>query len=803
MATYTAPKIIDIRQDGGGLTPLVPQIREGLNAREGQEKKLPTLLLYSEDGLKLFEKITYLDEYYPTGQEIQVLEAYADRIADRIALESDSMLVELGSGSNLRKVRILLDALDRKGKNVSYYALDVSETELQRTLAEVPQGTFKHVQCHGLLGTYDEGLEWLKKPENAHRSRTILSLGSSIGNFSRDEAAKFLTQFSETLHPNDTLLLGLDACTDADKVYHAYNDREGLTHEFILCGLKQANRLLGYEAFDISKWEVIGQYNKETDRHEAFVSPKEDVTIEGALIRAGEQVRIEESYKYNSAQSERLWSDAGLTEGAKWTNSDGDYALHLLNKPKVQYPLVAERYAAQPVPSLEEWNQLWAAWDVVTLEMIPEEELLEKPIKLRNACIFYLGHIPTFMDIHLTRATHGKPTEPSSYPSIFERGIDPDVDDPEQCHAHSEIPDSWPPATEILDFQSKVRIRVKKLYASGQATNDRAVSRALWLSYEHEIMHLETLLYMLIQSEKTMAPPTTVMPDFEALAVQARQGTVENQWFDIPAQKVEIGLEDPDDNSGPEHFFGWDNEKPKRTVQVPAFKAQGRPITNREYAKYLEENHIDTLPASWQTLSRANGAQTESDLSSAFLNGKAVRTVYGPVSLKLALDWPVCASYDEVAGCARWMGGRIPTMEEARSIYHYVDEAKTKAHKSLGAKIPAVNAHLVNDGVEESPPSKTPSSSSAGPNSNDLFVDLLGANVGFRHWHPMPVSQHGNKLAGQSEMGGVWEWTSTVLDKHEGFEAMPLYPGYTADFFDGKHNVVLGGSWATHPRIAG
>lgn len=84
----------------------------------------------------------------------------------------------------------------------------------------------------------------------------------------------------------------------------------------------------------------------------------------------------------------------------------------------------------------------------------------------------------------------------------------------------------------------------------------------------------------------------------------------------------------------------------------------------------------------------------------------------------------------------------------------------------------------------------------------------------------MPVSQHGNKLAGQSEMGGVWEWTSTVLEKHESFEAMPLYPGYTgenlcnvhaksvltclvADFFDGKHNVVLGGSWATHPRIAG
>lgn len=85
----------------------------------------------------------------------------------------------------------------------------------------------------------------------------------------------------------------------------------------------------------------------------------------------------------------------------------------------------------------------------------------------------------------------------------------------------------------------------------------------------------------------------------------------------------------------------------------------------------------------------------------------------------------------------------------------------------------------------------------------DLFIDLSDANVGFQHWHPVPVTGRGNTLAGQSEMGGVWEWTSTVLRPWDGFEAMPLYPGYTADFFDEKHNIVLGGSWATHPRIAG
>lgn len=91
------PNIIDIRKDGH-LTPIVDQIRSGLRPENGGEKRLPTLLLYDEQGLKLFEKITYLDEYYLTNQEIEVLERYADRIADRIATRPGSMVVELGSG---------------------------------------------------------------------------------------------------------------------------------------------------------------------------------------------------------------------------------------------------------------------------------------------------------------------------------------------------------------------------------------------------------------------------------------------------------------------------------------------------------------------------------------------------------------------------------------------------------------------------------------------------------------------------------------------------------------------------------
>jgi L-histidine Nalpha-methyltransferase / hercynylcysteine S-oxide synthase len=76
-------------------------------------------------------------------------------------------------------VSILLQALDAARKDVDYYALDLSLKELQRTFEQLPE--FAHVKCHGLHGTYDDGLDWLKLPENHSRPKCVMSLGSSIG----------------------------------------------------------------------------------------------------------------------------------------------------------------------------------------------------------------------------------------------------------------------------------------------------------------------------------------------------------------------------------------------------------------------------------------------------------------------------------------------------------------------------------------------------------------------------------------------------------------------------------------------
>ncbi len=87
--------VIDIRR-GKIEHSLRAEIFEKLQPAPGEEKQMPTTLLYDETGLKLFEKITYLDEYYLTNNELEVLSTYADEIAQRI--HPGTMMLELGSG---------------------------------------------------------------------------------------------------------------------------------------------------------------------------------------------------------------------------------------------------------------------------------------------------------------------------------------------------------------------------------------------------------------------------------------------------------------------------------------------------------------------------------------------------------------------------------------------------------------------------------------------------------------------------------------------------------------------------------
>ncbi|RKF58925.1 Ergothioneine biosynthesis protein 1 [Erysiphe neolycopersici] len=793
--------IFDIRSSNVD-NQLTEEVLKSLHSVSGS-KSLPTMLLYNERGLQLFEEITHLEEYYLTKSEIDILMKSACEIASLIT--SGSMVVELGSG-NLRKVIFLLKEFEKQKKKIDYYALDLCAKELKRTLDQTPP--FQYVNCYGLHGTYEDGLLWIERAKNRKCPKVILSLGSSIGNFQYDEAQEHLRKISRVLMPGDILLIGMDHTNDASKVYHAYNDQKGITHQFILNGLESANEILGRRAFNITDWRVIGEYvyDSKGGRHQAFLTPIRDISYGNYFhIKAGERIQIERSFKFSIEQTAYLFKESELRKSWIWPHLTESYNLYLLTKSVTKFESNSALNDTLGLPTIQDWRNTWGIWDLITNDLTPENLIHSKSIELRNPFIFYFGHIPTFLDIQISKFKEEPVFQSSNFYEIFERGIDPDVDDPKKCHQHSIIPDSWPSVKDILQYQLKVRAKVHALYETDHIP--RNLARVIWLGFEHELMHIETYLYMLLESGESL-PPTKETPNFEVDAIKAKEARVPNEWFHIPKQQVKIGLDDPEDNLANKGPFGWDNEKPSRTIEVPSFQAQARPLTNEDYLLYLVKTHKIKIPASWtfnhKPTNQANSHFYDSliensslkshlnEIETPFLTKENseniyVRTLYDLVPLNHALDWPVTASYDELAGCAKWMNARIPTFEEVRSIYSYVESQRSK------------EAPINTDHVRENNLTLPLNSTTA----QSLFANLDRANVGLKNWHPVAVTNQGHRLAGQAEMGGVWEWTSSTLQKYEGFEPMSLYPGYTADFFDGKHNIILGGSWATHPRIAG
>lgn len=230
----------------------------------------------------------------------------------------------------------MLQALERAKKKVDYYALDLDRAELERTLRDITCN-YQYVTARGLHGTYDDGASWLANPLRVNVPKCILSLGSSIGNLTQDSGANFVKQFADTLSPGHVVLIGIDSCKDLVAVSHAYADRGGVTHRFILNGLKHANRLLKTRAFDLRKWRVIDEVDEWG--HYAFVSPTEDVLIEGVLIKRDERVRIEESFKFSGQQVLDILQHARLAVGARWANASGTYSKsRILNSSHFKLP---------------------------------------------------------------------------------------------------------------------------------------------------------------------------------------------------------------------------------------------------------------------------------------------------------------------------------------------------------------------------------------------------------------------------------------------------------------------------------
>ncbi|KAF9257453.1 hypothetical protein L218DRAFT_804246, partial [Marasmius fiardii PR-910] len=320
-------------------------VLEGLS-QPYNEKTLPGVLLYDEAGLRLFEKITYQPDYYLTGLEIDVLSAHAAEMAESIP--NGSILVELGAGA-LRKTAILLNALEAQKKSITYYALDLSRPELERTLLEVT-GRYHYVQLRGLWGTYDDGRVWLSQLNRKEfPSVTVLWLGSSVGNMTRDEAKDFIESFGKSLIPGkDNFIVAIDGRDHpADQIRGAYDDRAGVTRGFTLNVLNALNDLTKSKSFDVKNFSYRPFYNEIKGRNEAylFCNQTQPLTLPSEILShaptdsqlppallAGEFIRFAYSHKYNDVERKSLYTKAGATIKKEWAPRNGSaYSVSLLS----------------------------------------------------------------------------------------------------------------------------------------------------------------------------------------------------------------------------------------------------------------------------------------------------------------------------------------------------------------------------------------------------------------------------------------------------------------------------------------
>jgi L-histidine Nalpha-methyltransferase / hercynylcysteine S-oxide synthase len=661
--------------------------------------------------------------------------------------------------SALRKTSLILKALQENRRNITYYALDLDLQELERSLSSL--GTFDNVKLVGLLGTYDDGVEWLSTKFDKSTPKTIMWLGSSVGNLDREEAGQFIGRIQEQcMMEGDNFFIGIDQRNDPQKIALAYNEPAGITREFIMNGLDHINDMLEQPFIDRNNFEYISDYRQDEGRHVAHYKAVRDCVLKyrpsnGALTQIvvikDEMIYVESSYKYSPAEMDTLVDTAGLDFNGRWTDSQNQYSMLMAEKRPFHFARGLELKREQDkadfpgVPSEHAWNQLWKSWDLVTQTVLTKDMMFERPIALRHFFIFYIGHIPAFLDIQISRALEESYTEPTEYVDIFERGIDPDMDDPSICNPHSEVPvnpEDWPKLDAIIEYSHRVRQRVRSLMqdcATGKRHMTKRLGRIIWLTHEHEAMHLETLLYMLVQSPNIHTPSGVKATSWDIHATTTLSNAPLHM---VHAGSVTVGHDDierldDDQDLTPGNEFGWDNENPKRQVAVNSFKIQSRPVTNGEYYTYLKESDLlDKMPCSWL---RSEDGQL------------MVKTVFGPCPLEAAADWPVSVSGYQAEAYAASKGMRLPTEHE---LIHFREQYQH--HK-----------------------------------------DVKAPNIGFSNWHPTNVDNNNIHL-----LGDVWEWTSSVWDTHDGFETSIVYPGYSADFFDGKHNVVLGGSWATLPIMA-
>jgi iron(II)-dependent oxidoreductase len=390
-------------------------------------------------------------------------------------------------------------------------------------------------------------------------------------------------------------------------------------------------------------------------------------------------------------------------------------------------------------------------------EMLAPEAMYERPIPERHRIVFYLGHFEAFDWNMICATSFGMSSFHPEFDRLFAFGIDP-VDG----KLPQDRPSDWPAIDDIRSYNRRVRATVDELLERATFKNSTEPfvenGQIFRVVIEHRLMHAETLAYMLHWLPYNLKRPETV----EAVYNRPGAHRAPLQFgVRIPAGIATLGQ--PGNGS---RSFGWDNEFETQAVVVPEFSIDAFNITNQQFLEFMSAGGYDD-PSSWSD-EGWEWLRTAGIRHPKFWIPRGgqwfYRTMFGEIPLPGS--FPVYVSHAEAEAYARWAGKTLPTEEQ----FHRAAFGSQRESEQLYPW-------------------------------GDAEPDPMHGNFGFQSWSAAPV---GSFPAGRSAfgvfdlIGNGWEWTSTQFAPFAGFQPFPFYPGYSADFFDGKHFVMKGAS----PRTA-
>lgn len=300
-------------------------LRDVLEGLASEPKSVPSKYLYDAEGSRLFDRITELEEYYPTRTEQAIMAAHVDEVVE--AIGPHALLVEYGSGSSM-KTRLLLDRMDRPA---GYVPVDISREHLllaaDRLAADYPG-----IPIFPVVADYTQEVSLPEVPRQVERV-VVFFPGSTIGNFAPEEAVRFLRDASAVCGKEGALLIGVDLQKDEEMLVRAYDDAAGVTAAFNKNLLVRMNRELGAD-FDPGAFEHEAVYDAVAGRIEMYLVSRADQVVRVAgtsfALREGERICTEHSHKYTLAGFAAVASEAGLAVRRVWTDERRLFSVQLL-----------------------------------------------------------------------------------------------------------------------------------------------------------------------------------------------------------------------------------------------------------------------------------------------------------------------------------------------------------------------------------------------------------------------------------------------------------------------------------------